>query len=292
MTPRQPGDHVDYAAVYHSDEAAARWQRSAAARAGTLGPVTDLMLDLADVRLGSRVLDVAAGTGEQTLMAARRVGPAGVVLAVDISPEMLARAAEAAHAAGLSNVGPRVMDAQALDLQPDSFDAAICRSGLMLMADPIAALVGIRRALRPGGKLAALVFGPADRNPLQALPTMIARRAAHMPPPAPGEPGMFALGAPGTLEATFRAAGFRDVEIRMMASIRRLPSAADAVRALRDILPSVHAILSRVDERARERAWEEIERALGQFEGSDGLVAPAELLIGVGTRPPAPQPGR
>lgn len=268
--------------MYRSREAAERWQRGAAARAGTLGPITDLMLDLAEIRPGDRVLDVAAGTGEQTLMAARRVGPDGLVLAVDVAPEMLERASEAVRAAGLSNVVTRVMDAQALDLGPEPFDAAICRSGLMLMADPVAALVGVHRALKTGGKLAALVFGPADRNPLQALPTSIARRAAGLPPLAPGEPGMFALGEPGTLEAAFQAAGFRDVDVRTIATSRRFRSAADAVRSLRDALPSVHAVLARVDGAGREQAWTEIERALTRFEGPDGLVAPGESLIGVG----------
>lgn len=277
-------DAADLSAAYRSREVAEAWQRGAAARAGTLGPVTETMLDLAGVGLSSRVLDVAAGTGEQTLLAARRVGPDGFVLAVDIAPEMLEVASGAARVAGLSNVETRVMDAQQLTLAPDSFDAAICRSGLMLMTDPIAALVGIRAALKPGGTLAALVFGPAARNPLQALPTLIARRAAGVPPPGPGEPGMFALGEPGTLEAAFRAAGFRDVAVRTIATTRRFPSAAQAVQSLRDSLPSIHAVLARVDDAGREQAWTEIERALARFDGTDGFVAPGELLIGVGTK--------
>src|SRR3954452_6078288 len=158
------------------------------------------MLDLAGVGPGSRVLDVAAGTGEQTILAARRVGPGGSVLAVDIAPEMLALAAEQAQAAGLANVEIMAVDAHALDLDPDSFDAAICRSGLMLMADPVAVLRRIFRVLKPGGKLSVLVFGPADANPLQWLPTRIAREAAGLPPLRPREPGMFALGEAGVLE--------------------------------------------------------------------------------------------
>ncbi len=269
-------------AAYRSHEVAEAWQRGAAARAPTLGPLTEAMLDLVGVGPGSRVLDVAAGTGEQTLMAARRVGPTGFVLAVDIAPAMLKVASEAVRAAGLSNVATGVMDAQALALAPASFDAAICRSGLMLMPDPVAALVAIRRVLQPRGKLAALVFGRAAQNPLQALPTLIARRAVGLPPPAPGEPGMFALGELGMLEAAFRAASFREVAVRTTATTRRFPSVADAMRSLRDSLPSVHAILARLDDDARKRVWTEIERALEQFEGLDGLVTPGESLIGVG----------
>ena len=106
--------------AYESCEAAAAWQRSGAARAQLLGPLTERMLDLAGVSLGHRVLDVGAGTGEQTLAAARRVGPSGAVLATDIATEMLALAAEAAAQAGFRNVETRLRDARNLDLEPGS----------------------------------------------------------------------------------------------------------------------------------------------------------------------------
>src|SRR5437764_280336 len=112
--------------VYGSAVAAAGWQRGSAGRAD-LRPITDRMLDLAGIRPGHRVLDVAAGTGEQTLMAARRVGPDGFVLATDIADRMLAYLDEAARNEGLTNVQTRLVDARLLELERDSFDAAICR---------------------------------------------------------------------------------------------------------------------------------------------------------------------
>src|SRR4030095_11064109 len=93
--------------TYGSVEAAAGWRRTGVARAQVLAPLTERMLDLAGVGAGHRVLDVAAGTGEQTLAAARRVGPIGAVLATDIAAQMLALAAEAAVQAGLRNVETR-----------------------------------------------------------------------------------------------------------------------------------------------------------------------------------------
>ena len=96
--------------TYGSSGAAQGWQRSSAARAQLLAPLTERMLDLAGVGVGHRVLDVAAGTGEQTLAAARRVGPTGLVLATDIAAQMLALAAEAAAQAGLRNVETRIVD--------------------------------------------------------------------------------------------------------------------------------------------------------------------------------------
>jgi len=154
----------------------------------------------------------------------------------------------------------------------------------MLMVDPVAVLARIHRALKTGGRLSVLVFGPADANPLQWLATRISREAAGLPPLRPREPGMFALGEPGCLECAFQTAGFVDVSAQAVGTSRRFGSAADAVRSLRDMLPSVHAILRAVDESARDRAWAEIEAALQPLEGPDGLVVPGELLLGVGTK--------
>jgi ubiquinone/menaquinone biosynthesis C-methylase UbiE len=116
-----------------------------------------MMLHVANLRPGNRVLDVAAGTGDQTLMAARRVGPTGYVLATDISANMLKLASDAAREADLTNVETRVMDAENLDLDANSFDSAICRQGLMLFSNPVKALVEMRRVVKPAGKVGALV---------------------------------------------------------------------------------------------------------------------------------------
>jgi len=136
--------------TYGSSEAAAGWQRSGVARARILAPLTERMLDLAGVDIGHRVLDVAAGTGEQTLLAAQRVGPTGAVLATDIAARMLALAEEAVARVGLENVETRVLDARDLNLEPESFDAAIARLALMLVPERARVMAGIHQALKPG----------------------------------------------------------------------------------------------------------------------------------------------
>jgi ubiquinone/menaquinone biosynthesis C-methylase UbiE len=96
------------------------WSAGQVRRQQTYGAATEMMLEVASVQPGSRVLDVAAGTGDQTLMAARRVGPTGNVLATDDSASMLKIAAEAARNEGLANVETRVMNAENLALDADS----------------------------------------------------------------------------------------------------------------------------------------------------------------------------
>ena len=213
---------------WESQEVAERRNRGRARRAELQGPATELMLDLAEVRTGGRVLDVAAGTGDQTVMAAQRAGPTGYVLATDISASMLKLAADAAREAGFTNVETRVMDAENIDLGADSFNAVICQLGLFLFPNPANVLRGMRRVVRPGGKVAALVFSTAEKNPYQGIPLGVVRRFGSTPLP------LFSLGEPDVLENSFRESGLRDVTVRAVSFRRHFSSAAEMIRSLKE----------------------------------------------------------
>jgi ubiquinone/menaquinone biosynthesis C-methylase UbiE len=267
------------------ESAAEAWNRWGPLLARWLGPATEAMLDMAGVRAGSRVLDVAAGAGEQTLVAARRAGPTGHVLATDISPTILAFAASAARAAGLSNVQTRELDGERHETLPEgTFDAAISRVGLIYFPDQQKALRGIRHALREGGRFAAAVYSTPDRNAFFSVPVGIIRRRANLPPPLPGQPGPFSLGADGVLAKALEQAGFRDVEVRRVASPLRVADAAECLRFERESFGALHQMMSGLTEGAREETWAEIGQALAKFEGPEGFVAPCEMLVGAGTR--------
>lgn len=273
--PSKPG------AAWTSGDTASGWKRGAAARGQALGPLTELMLDLAGVTVGSQVLDLGAGTGDQTLLAARRIGPGGMVLATDISASMLALTQEAARVADLPNVQTRVMDAQRLELEPGSFDAAMARFSLQFVPDVQRALAEVRRVLKPGGRFAAAVFSAAERNPFRAAPQAIASRLAGRQFPEPG-PGQWALNDPTTLRDPFQQAGFRDVDVRPVPFVYRFPSLADALRSLEEAQPPLVKLLSELSEHDRAAAWAEISRTLQPFVGSDGFAAPSDALIVVG----------
>jgi SAM-dependent methyltransferase len=260
------------------------WQRGAAVRGQAFAAATELMLDLAELETGNRVLDVAAGTGEQTLVAARRVGPTGRVVATDIAAGMLDVAAEEARQAGLTNVETRVMDAQRLDLEADSFDAVISRMGVMLVPDHREALAEIRRVLKPGGKLAVIVFSTPERNLYVLLPSLIARRHAALPPLASGQQGMFSLGSPGLLERVLAEAGFRDVAVRAVPAPRRFPSPSAMIEFLTESSPLLREPMAELDEAGRAAMLAEIEQTMRQFEGPDGVEIAGEVLVGAGTK--------
>ena len=283
MGTRQPGGR-DGEGLFRSCAEAEAWRSGADGRADAYGPATERMLDLARIGPGGRVLALGAGTGDEVLLAARRVGPAGAVLATDIDPNGLAILAEAARAAALTQVETRVMDAGALDLAPAAFDAVVARLVLMFVADLDRALLGIRRVLVPGGRLAAIVFSTPDRNPSLALPQAIARRHARPEHRGPAVPVMFSLGAPGLLLAALKRAGFRNAAVEAVPTERRFASASEHVRALRGPFVAMHRLLAGLSEEEQEAVWAEVERAFAsEFAGADGYVARGELLIGSGT---------
>jgi ubiquinone/menaquinone biosynthesis C-methylase UbiE len=264
--------------------AAEAWNRWNPTISQWLGPATETMLDLADAHQGSRVLAVAAGAGGEALVAARYVGPSGYVLATDISPNLLAFAAETARREGLGNLETRVMDGEALDVEPESFDAVISRVGLIYFPDQQRALSGMRAALKPGGKIGAIVYSTPEQNRFFSIPVSIIRRRASLPPPLPGQPGPFSLGGPGVLEAAFTRAGFRDVQTVTLPAPLRMPSAAECVRFERESFGALHQMLAGLSEAERASVWEEIEQELRQFEGPNGFEGPCEMIVGVGTR--------
>lgn len=265
--------------------AAEAWHRWSPLLSRWLGSATETMLDMCDITQGSRVLDVAAGAGEQTLAVARRVGSDGYVLATDLSPSILAYAADSARMAGHDNVATKVLDGEALsELEADPFDAVISRVGLIYFPNRQRALSGMRARLRETGKIGAMVYSTAEKNLFFSVPVSIIRRRAALPAPLPGQPGPFSLGTPDVLESVFAAAGFRDVEIAAIEAPLRLRSAAECLQFEQESFGALHQMLAGLSDVEQDETWDEIERALGEYECDGRFEGPCEMLVGVGTR--------
>jgi ubiquinone/menaquinone biosynthesis C-methylase UbiE len=285
--PPQPFDPLKYKETTREQwqSAAEPWHRWGPTLEEWLGQATDVMLQMAQVSPGDRVLDVAAGAGGQTIAAAKRVGSAGYVLATDISSNILQFASAGAQQEGLTNVDTRVMDGEELEeLEEESFDAVICRVGLIYFPDQQRALTGMLRALKPGGKISAVVYSTPERNKFFSIPVSIIRSRAQLPPPLPGQPGPFSLGGEGVLEEAYRQASFREVRTQIVSSPLRLSSAAECVRFERESFGALHQMLSGLAESERGAVWEEIEEELGQFEGAEGFEGPCEMVVGAGVK--------
>ena len=219
------------------DDAAAGWDRHAPAIRVWLQVPTDAMLEMAGLRNGQTVLDVAAGAGDQTLDIAERVGPTGAVVATDISAGILSYALVNTVRAGHDNVCVHPADAEDLRLENATFDAAVCRLGLMFLPDPLAGLREVHRVLKPGGRFCSIVFAGPDLNPCLRILMATAMRHAGLRPPDPFLPGgLVSLGRPGHMDDIFQRAGFTFVATTRMglaistADDKRLPDLRARIR--------------------------------------------------------------
>ncbi len=268
------------------DDSAAGWDAHTTAIGAWLRQTTDAMLSMAGVAEGSRVLDVAAGAGDQTLDLARRVGPSGAVVATDLSPAIVALARERMRRGGLAQVECRVADGEDLQVEPASFDAAVCRLGLMLFPDPLQGLREMRRALRPGGGVCTVVFSRPERNPCVALLMATALRHAGLPARDPYAAGsLFSLGQARRLDALFVEAGFRDVATTAIDAVFRMPSAEAYLGFIRTSASPILQILAGLDAAAQRAAWDDMREQLHAFDTPDGWAGPNELLITAARRP-------
>ena len=267
------------------DEAAQGWNAHAAQIRAWLRPATEAMLEMAGVRRGVRVLDVASGAGDQTLNIAQHVGPEGFVLATDLSPAILALAQENAQRSGFNNVQTQVADGEQLQVEPASFDAAVCRLGLMFFPNPLQGLREMHRALRPGASACTMVFSGPERNPCITILMSTALKHAGLAPRDPFRPGgLLSLGKPRLIDELFRAAGFSEVATTMIDAPFKLPSAHHYLEFIRNSASPIRQMVDRLDATAASAAWAEMEERLAEFANTTGWEGPNELLLTTGKR--------
>jgi ubiquinone/menaquinone biosynthesis C-methylase UbiE len=271
--------------TWDSAEAAELWKRGAARRGQAVAVATEEMLAAAGLRPGMRVLDLAAGTGDQSLLAAQNVGASGSVVATDLSTSMLRAAEEAARDAGLHNIETLAADASTIDLPEAGFDAAICRFGLMFLPDLHAALVRVHRALKPGGRFATLVWSTEDKNPYIALQLGVVRDMGRLPSLPPTLARTVSLSGPGQLERALKEAGFQDIQVSSVSTPRDFASLDEAFDAMFTSSPARAELTHDMSEAELEHYAAELKRRLMRFVQPGGrCLVPGEALLGVGSR--------
>jgi ubiquinone/menaquinone biosynthesis C-methylase UbiE len=185
------------------------WRTYDGAERRLTASLSERMLDLAGLRPGMRVLDLATGRGEPAVRAAHRVGPTGSVLGVDCSESMLQMARERAAFEGLSNLSLRVANVESLEgVEAAHFHATLARWCLMYLDAPVAALEAARRAMVPGAFLVAAVWAEPERVPYFTLPRRLLEKYRAVPPIDPGAPGTFRYADARQLRLDLAAAGF------------------------------------------------------------------------------------
>lgn len=255
---------------YGWDKAAALYERYWQAQ---LRPAQDLLLEMAALQPGEHVIEVASGTGLVTFRAAGAVGPAGSLLATDISAAMMETLAREARANGFANVPARRMDAEALDVPAASFDAALCALGLMYVPDPVAALAQMLRALKPGGRVVCAVWGARSRCGWAGIfPIVDARVQSEVCPM------FFSLGTGDALAEGMRAAGFTAIESRRISTVLHYGSPEDACGAAFAGGP-VALAYSRFDEETRAAAHADYLASIEPWRNGSTFEVPGEFVV-------------
>lgn len=234
---------------------------------------------------GTRLLDVAAGTGALAFPAARS---GASVLATDFSPVMVDRLRERAREAGLSNLEARVMDGTALELEDDSFDVSVSQNGVSLFPDIHQGLAEMVRVTRPGGKVLISAFGPMERAGfVTAFIEAVKIAAPELPLPGPEDPPLaFQVADPAEMRRMLEEAGLQDVRVEQITEVTTFGSPQRYWDTLVNSNPIPAGLTGQLSEDQRSVALEAIEETLAERPAEDGCGSVAtEMNVGIGTTP-------
>jgi len=243
-----------------------------------LRPARERLLEMAVLRPGETLLDIACGTGLDSFEALEMLGPEGRLLGTDISEKMVEKAAAAAVENGFSNARFQWMDAEDLQVEPGSFDVVLCSLGLMYMPDPRKALEEMRRALRSGGRAVCSVWGPRESCGWAGLFEIVDRNVASEVCPM-----FFQLGRPDMLMLTFKAAGFDEVTVVRIATLLVYKDDREALGAAFEGGPVALAYHKFSDE-VKDIVHRDYLASIGQYRHNGGYSIPGEFVIARGER--------
>lgn len=268
-------------ARYWASPSGLSWIENEAELDTLMAPVTEAVYDMAGLAPGMRVLDIGCGTGAHSFAAARRAGTGGEVVAVDISPPLLARAKDrAASMTGGARVTFINADAQTVELPPREFDLATSRFGVMFFAEPATAFMNISRSIRRGGRMLFAAWAPVSVNPWWRIPGSVAGARLGTPPPSePNAPGPMGLSDIGYVSGELSKAGFEDFRVTAVNVGLHHPAGAAAMAALSlRVGPAARAMRlfdgGSADAAAIEQA---LAAAYAPYEVESGFVIPATI---------------
>lgn len=235
--------------------------------------VSRRLIELATIKIGSKVLDISTGIGEPAITAAREVGNTGQVLATDISSEMLSIAKQRAVNAGLQHmVVFKQGDTGTIELPNSSFDAALCRFGLMFLPDLDAALLNIYGSLVNGGRFAAAVWASPEKDGLFASTMNTVVKETHTSPPPEGSPGPFSLSDESLLRNYFVNTGFKDVTIERMNVTFDFESSEAYASFVYETAGPLQEMLSNESSERRQKILRAVTESARKFADNTGTV--------------------
>ncbi len=269
--------------------AAPGWRKWGSRFLPNLQPLADMLIRNAGIKPGDAVLDMATGTGEPALTIAKVVGPKGRVVGLDLSPAMLAVAMERAVAKGLTNVAFHANEHDNLPaLQDNSFDAAVCRLGLMFMPDPVRMLESIRRVLKPKGKVSVAVWGPPEKAPFFTTSMkVLAKYVPDIKPVPPGTPGSpFGIPSQEMLGNIFGKAGFSNFNSQTtQVMVIQDASPEEYWETMTESAGPLVALMAKMPVEKRNMIRDDVVQTLRNMFPTGSVRLGGEAIVGTGTKP-------
>ena len=186
------------------------WEKWDKLTMGFLMPYGEEIIKLVKPTANDIVLDVAGGTGEPGLSIAPMVAN-GKVIITDLSEGMLQVAKEKITVKGIKNIETSIADVSKLPFDDNAFDIVTCRFGYMFFPDMMLATQEMTRVLKPGGRIAASVWGSPENNFWVTVMMQNIKKHIEMTPPAEGAPGMFRCAKPRLIANMFEEVSLKDV---------------------------------------------------------------------------------
>lgn len=266
--------------------AAEGWRRRHALLREGAAPVTERMLALARLAEGHRLLDIASGTGEPALTAARIVGESGQVIGTDLAEEMLMVARDMANEENLENIEFHCHDGEMLDFSENAFDAATIRWGLMFMPEPQHCLGAVHRALKPGGRISVACWAEVAKNPFLHVLLKTLSNYMDVPKPPPGTPGIFSFADPERIRSTLAAAGFQDIELEALTiNVLEVEDGREYWETISDLAAPVMALVRQLDDAARAAYVDEVIRTADAMKEGDTLRMQGVTWVAAAEKP-------
>jgi len=247
----------------------AYWQKQ-------LYPAQQKLLQLANIKDGDKIIDIACGTGLVSFPAAELAGEKGFVLANDISDKMVEAGTAIAKERDLSNISFQRMDAEELTVEDDSYSIALCALGLMYFPDPLKAMKEMYRSLKPGGHAVVAVWGQRKNCGWAEVFEIVDRRVASEVCPM-----FFNLGNEGTLQQYMNAGGFKNISVERINSVLNYSSGEEACGAAFLGGPVALAYNKFSDDIKKEVQKAYIE-SIKSFKSTDGYHVPGEFVVAIG----------
>ena len=267
-------------------ESARYWQKHASTIRTMFGPITQALVEDADIIEGDAVLDVAGGAGEPSLTIAEAVGPTGSVTYTDAAPEMAAAAESEARRRGITNVAFKQCAADSLPFESNSFDAVVSRLGVMFFPDPVAALREMLRVTKRGGVLSLAVWGKSELNPFfYVINDVVARYFEAAAPADPNAPGAFRFEEPGTLARILSDAGAVEVKERVLKFDITAPMNPAQFWELRaETSGTLREKLGTLSPPLANSLAQEAQEAMREFSSNNQMSIPAQMIIVTGRK--------